>query len=356
MLSIIYVFMNKNRIYSSGIRSLFFLIGIFYLYMACISPNLITGLGLYSLTFVITAGVILLPNRDKLDFLRFISRFTAVLLLISIIAWGMYLVGISLPYTYKVNFEDNFHSYINYYFFLLVDREVSILPRFNSFFIEPGQMASVCVLLLFANLKINKNKFDIIILLLALILSFSLAGWCVFAIGLILYSLTNPNRPMLKFLGIISLLFFMYSLSQNTEEDSVINTYILHRLQFDADKGIVGNNRSHEDFEIKFSKYIESDNIWTGIHKDLTKGYNWTTGNAGYKVYIVINGIIGFALIIFILIRYTYMYNNIEAWIYLFCFLLLCFIRSFFHNPYWLYMLILVIPLLFNKQRLISNG
>lgn len=345
------LFIHGKKMLIKSKSDIYIWIGVFYLYLSLISPLFITGFGLYSLTFIVTFGIISLSRCAKYELLQFISRITSILLAISLVAWIIYLLGVPLPYTLDVDYDDKYHTYIDYYFFLIIDRQNSIIPRFSSFFIEPGQLSSICALLLLANLQINRNKFDIIVLFISLILSFSLVGWVVFFIGVLLFSLVVKKHRTIKILMLLISLFTLYKLADKGGDESILNTYIFDRLQYSESTIISGYNRTNDEFDQKFHQYINSSQVLFGIHNELTEGSNWTIGNAGYKVFIVINGLIGFILLLVFFLRYMRLYNSKRCQIYFLCYIILGCVRSFFYNPYWLYVFIITIPLLFIKDK-----
>ena len=54
----------------------------------------------------------------------------------------------------------------------------------------------------------------------------------------------------------------------------------------------MGNNRTREDFSVEFERFISSSDVVFG------KTYDEGFGNAGYKVFIYQNGIVGTMLLI----------------------------------------------------------
>ena len=92
-------------------------------------------------------------------------------------------MGISLPFTYVDN-SDLGYTGNNYYLFV-VDHDIVYFPRFRSIFAEPGHLTMGIIPLLFANRFNLKNKF-VVILLLIEIFTFSLAGFVLIFVSLLL--------------------------------------------------------------------------------------------------------------------------------------------------------------------------
>lgn len=350
--SILFMVSYSKQFVSSNAQKIVCLIAfLWYLYTPFISPNFIGGLILNLLTYIPIYTVIMSSLKVKKELLKFITTATAIMLLVSLIGWILYILGVNLPHTYEYNFEDNFHNYINYYVFIIVDRTFDILPRFNGMFIEPGQMASVCVLLLLCSAISKAPKWCIMIIGFGLIISFSLAGWLVMLLGFLGNSIINARKRLMYLPFVLVWVGGVYYYAQ-AEQNSIINTYIFDRLVFDEEKIIVGNNRTHDDFDMHYEKFIESSDALWGIHKELAQGNNWTIGNAGYKVFIVVYGIVGLSLVLLLLFCHYQKNRDSHALVFLGVYLILGAIRSFWITPYWLVIFLIAIPLFHSKYRL----
>lgn len=350
--SILFYFSNPHHFSRSKKKdALAILLLIWYLYSSIISPNFFAGFIQNALVAVCTCVLIYSSTKIKLELFSFISRGTAIILLISLVAWLLYLTGIPLPHRDIDEFRDGFHTYVDYYFFLLPQREYfELLPRFSSVFIEPGQMASVCTLLLLSNLSLKgfkSNKFDIIIFSISIILSFSLAGWLVALFALIVNNILLKSKNILKALlklGIVSFVIF-FSVSRISEE-SEVGHYIIERIAYDENTIISGYNRTNDDFEVLYDSFIRSEDAFWGIHKQLIGEKNWTRGNSGYKVFIVVNGLIGFFIIIILGLLCILLFPNSQVGLMICVWFVLGAIRSFWPTPYWLYIILLSVFLL----------
>lgn len=350
--SILLLFSKRDHFSRSKKKdALAMLLLIWYLYSSFLSPNFFAGFIQNALVAVCTCVLIYSSTRIKLELFSFISRATAIILLISLVAWFLYLSGIPLPHRNIDEFRDGFHTYVDYYFFLLPQREYyELLPRFSSVFIEPGQMASVCVLLLLSNICLKGfkgNKFDNIIFTISIIFSFSLAGWLVALFGLMVNNILLKSRNILAMLlkvGIVAAVIF-YAGSRISSE-SEIGYYIIERLVYDENTVISGYNRTNDYFEAKYDDFIHSENVLWGVHKQLIGDANWTRGNSGYKVFIVVFGLIGFLLVVYLGILCLRKFPVMQARLIICCWFVLGAIRSFWPNPYWLYIILLSVFLL----------
>lgn len=256
-----------------------------------------------------------------------ISKVMASLLLISIIAYVLYLLGFHFPYR-DAEFADGFYSYKNYYFFMIDQRSLlEIFPRFHSVFLEPGHLGSACVLLLLTQYG-NWKKWYNIVLLIATLMTFSLAAYVLLTIIVFLNLWLQGKRVMYKLvvvvlmLTVVTIASFYYNNGNN-----LLHDLIILRLEIN-DGEMVGNNRTTADFETEFDNYITSSDVLTG--RDMPKGMS---GNSGYKVFIYENGLIGLVLVLLLYVSSMWYATNYKALIATYIIAILAFvIRGY---PLW---------------------
>lgn len=297
VITLIYQFTNKVRLRPKrGVGMA--LVVLFFLYLYC---------GGFSGTGYITAPIhfvlrfypilVLLCDKDNVaGHLSFIAKAIAFILILSMV---LYLVMQFLPIVpgLPINWEEASDSYffINYFILIRNIYYVDDFWRFTSIFLEPSYLATVCLFLLFANrfgFHLKENK----ILGLALVFSTSLAGYIVGFIGYILMRIVNrKSYAKLLILPFLFAMVYMIGVEYN-EGDNLINRYIIERLQFDEEKGIVGNNRTGEQIDALFEKSISDGSIIWGIGQERLEKYA-TTHGAGYKMAFLRNGIISVVLL-----------------------------------------------------------
>lgn len=357
IMSIIFYSHNKKEFrITKKEQSILVLWSICSLYIA-LSPGFNLGNLLRNLLIWLSGVVLICMSlKLKMKFLGFVSRGTSFILCFSLIGWGIYHMGIPLPNKIVTDYDDGYHILSDYFFFLINENsQFDFYQRFTSLFIEPGQMASICVILLFSNIFLKGKRFDIIILAISLICSFSLAGWMVTAIGFFLMLIMKYQSK------VILLFFFIFILGlfltiKYVSEDSLVGKLIIERLVFDEEKGFAGNNRTGEDFEYNFEKYIQSKKCILGLDGELHEGNNWTTGNSGYKVTIVYFGFVGLLIMLLLLFKIFIINRSSYGFVLFCCYLLLGAIRNFWLNPYWLFILICAIPLIQQQNKLQSSN
>ena len=220
-----------------------------------------------------------------------ICKVFAGFLIISILFFFLHFIGVNLP---NMSAERGNYSYTNFFFFLLDDRELwnIFIPRFNSVFLEPGHMGTTIIMLLAT--QIGKwRKWYNVVLFVAMLMSFSLAAYCLGVMLLFLRLWMLRRKIVLKILGLLSFLgiivggSFVYN-----DGDNMLNNLIVMRLEVsDTGDDFKGNNRVSEDFEKEFESFLGSSDVLFGREMDYE---GW--GNSGYRVYIYDYGMAGFAL------------------------------------------------------------
>ena len=249
-----------------------------------------------------------------------LCKVMAVLLFFSIIAYILFLLGFYFPYR-DAEFADGFYSYKNYYFFMIDQRSVlEIFPRFHSVFLEPGHLGSACVLLLLTQYG-NWKKWYNIILLVATIMTFSLAAYVLLTITIFLNLWLQGKQVMYKLITVILMLTIVTIASFYYKNgDNLLHDLIILRLEV-YDGEMVGNNRTTADFETEFDNYIISSDILTG--RDMPKDMS---GNSGYKVFIYENGLIGLFLVLLLYVCSMWYATNYKALIATYIIAILAFV------------------------------
>ena len=239
-------------------------------------------------------GIFLCIFRVDIDFLQrvllFITKTMGVLLLFSIVFFFLYLLGFPLP---NRNAEyTEFYSFTNYYLFLLDDRSLfTIIPRFQSVFLEPTYLGSACAVLLQFE-RGNWKKWYNLVLLFSIFISFSLAGYA-YLIAIIFLNLWTNRKKIFKkiALSILSIAMVIGGAFVYNGGDNLLHDLILLRLEVE-DGEMAGNNRTSEGFDVEFEKYLDSTDIVFGRDKEVE------FGDSGYKVFIYEYGFVGLFLLI----------------------------------------------------------
>lgn len=309
LLSMIICISNKKmQIWISKIKGNysigFFFLTLFALYQNTISLSSNANILSYSNT-VLFLGIfycVLHFNEDfKNEITSYIEKAMIILLVPAIVIFLLRFV-ISLPYIPMVHtdsFGNDPYGLLQNYIFLIHHAEaiadLASFPRFCGPFLEPGQLATFLAFLLYV-LKFDFTEKSRYVLLIALLFSFSLAGYMLALIGVMM----QKSNSIKKFIPVIIILGIVYVVGKNYNSgDNLLNNYILVRLEYDEEKGIAGNDRSSTITDDIYENYVlaSTDNLLFGV-----RNYRGDAiGGSGYKTYIVKNGIFS---LIFIIIFY----------------------------------------------------
>lgn len=234
--------------------------------------------------WIIFVGLLALKEDFKPLVISSITKWFSIILGVSLIFYIAHMVGVSLPSS-PLERANALKSFANYYFFISIDGQV----RFQSIFFEPGHLTMGLAPLLFLNIYNYKDKY-VLILLLAQLFSFSLAGYVVMVVGysyIIMFS--HQNNKLLHILLPVSLFIgFLYAITLIFEED-LFYDLIMSRLEWTG-SGIAGDDRSSIYLDKVYKQILDSPNRWLGQE---WLSSNSEKGVAGYKLYFVMYGVIG---------------------------------------------------------------
>lgn len=284
---------------------------------------------------------LLFNDNIKRDAFKLSIRIIAVIMLLSIIEYLVYLItgkGLLLATYYR---EGSTRDYlIEQYLFNFIVSEDSIFPRFQSLTEEPGVVGTLGAFFLFCTAKKEEYRFEYIVFLIGGLLSLSLAFYLMLIIHLICIRANLKTN--------ISILFFVAGFYFAFQEN--VNNMIVQRV---VERGI--DERSNDYFDSKFEASIQNKTIWLGHgDSDFVSG---KMGNVvGAKVWIYEYGIIG-VLLVFIVYMVLFICfckgRNVDKTLMI-GFILTYWI-SFFQREYInqldYFVSFIIFPLLYAKQR-----
>lgn len=232
----------------------------------------------------------MLKDDYKVDIIKFITKSFAIILIPSIIAHILFLIGIKLPNYTIYSDSEAYPILLNYYFFVQVPYSI----RFFGYFIEPGHMTMGLAPLLFVNKYDFKNKY-VLILLFAQLLSFSLAGYIVAALGYMIVRSKDiySVKALFSILSLGILVYVFILAIEHLMNENVFLNLIWERMQW-VDGRLVGDDRTTSDFDIVYQRFIKTSDILWGS-SDWGE-HNFMRGLAGYKKFLISNGILGLVL------------------------------------------------------------
>lgn len=282
---------NKNYFYKNIRKSAVFCF--FLMFMWIKKDGNFFGLAEGVLNAIIFGMILNLKADLMVDSLNFITKWLALIVLVSGVFYILFLLGINLPHT-TLSLSENARKdgLENYYFFVVASEMFG--TRFHSIFLEPGYLTLGVAPLLFIYKYDVKNKY-ILLLLLSQLLSFSLAGLILLFFGFFYCTLCGKENGKLKKIigGILVLLLGFVALYNLFGYEYFYDT-IFSRLIIE-DGTLSGNNRSSLYLDSVYDSMMKTSSLWTGTYFDVSLSEK---GVSGYKLFAVQNGIIGVALVV----------------------------------------------------------
>lgn len=248
-----------------------------------------------SLNFLANLQLLLVAfiKKDELSSLyKLWGIMLTIMSLLGVVAYLSFLTGSGLRYSldqYYSNKTDVF--YLNYRFAYLYMEGVVV--RLCGLFHEPGIFGTSCAMYLCSE-KMNLKKISNIIILIATILSFSLAA----AILIILYLVLQfkHNKKAILSLAIIVGVFIVLS---NFYKDNETFGYFLNRV--DLENKVFDDDRTDSDFNLAYKAQKNSIvDYLLGYGAGAAKKKDFITSS--YKVHIYEQGLLGSILIYFLFI------------------------------------------------------
>lgn len=262
------------------------------------------------------------------------TNFTKIFSALLIVSWIVYIPSLFelqvLP-SHTIEFDGRlFHCD---YLCLYSDQ---VLPRFQGLFLEPGHIGMIISFVLFCrgyDLRSKQNW----ILILSLILSFSLAGYILAILGLIMHLLLQ-GRLSFKAIFLTIICLGSLALFAIKQQNNIFYELIFKRLEFD-DGTMAGDNRYTSVFESFYELNMKNRQYFLLGMRDKFD-INDFPGNAGYKVYLIQEGAIA---LVFLFLRYfAILYSQFTFKGFA---LLILFSLSFLQRPYadWFVMYLLFV-------------
>lgn len=236
--------------------------------------------------------LVLLNDEEHFsEHLSFFNKTLAYILVPGIILYVIFLGGIEFPgFPVQLGDLDINATYVFYNYGVLLRSlyDSTATVRFQSVFLEPGYLGTLMAFMLYAN-KYEFNRWYTKVYLVALLFSFSLAGYVISAVGYIIYMKSQGNSIM-RFLPIALILcVIFYGAQFYNDGHNSVNELIVQRLQYDQERGIAGNNRFTENTQNTFEYYMSKGELWIGKANTLEQT---DIAGAGYMRFFITNGIL----------------------------------------------------------------
>lgn len=234
--------------------------------------------------------LIFLKGEYQVELYQWLSKWFALLLSASLVWWLLWLIGIPLPHTdVKLVWQHDDWGFIHQNFFLFQNhialnpyRLTETIFRFNGFFLEPGHLGTVTSVFLFVN-KYDFKKWTNIVFIIIIALSLSSAAYALTIIGYCFYRYTVDRwKVVLPIVGFSASLFLV---SQLNGGENVVNDVIVGK--FTREQGAIEGRFSTQTKELWEQAVADGSIIFgKGASAQLKE-------SAGYKVFMLMNGIFG---------------------------------------------------------------
>ena len=280
------------------------LVFVFILYRSHFSFNLFGLIG-HSVTALNVLWILSIPDSDKKDLLTYIVKWFGLLMLASLIVYVLTFF-VSLPslgiiQTDYGNESVSGYDAINYLVYIkpiLTPFNIDVV-RFNGPFIEPGDIGCVASFILMATqFKFKQYKY-LWAILVANLVSLSLAGYVLTIVGF-LFSLINRKHMSLfkKFIILLLLGGLFFTVRNSAGSDNIFYANIFSRLEFDNEKVITGNNRSSSTMDMYYEKMLhDPSTFYWGYSSETVAMIKEDSPGAGFVSLMLSVGLIGFLLV-----------------------------------------------------------
>lgn len=298
------------------------LVPLFYYFLLLVLHTFGGYNGSYIHELVSISVFILMSDVMKMRVFHYFYKIILYSCAISILLYPAILLGLPIGFQTVPFVNDGVETsvYLKWLIFGIVGDGQWGFPRLCGIFNEPGGLGTVCALLFAATYRYSKF-YEKLILLLAIILSFSVAG---FLLVFVFYALFYIKKGWKYFIPLGLLVAFVIIAPSIDWGDEFVNQFVA-RFKI-TDEGLAGDNRVKPEFEILYNQVFNSNDVFFG--KGATYGNDM--GTSSYKNLIIQFGVIGFGLyfILWLFAMLSSAKKNRDCLI-----LLLIFIISLYQRP-----------------------
>lgn len=302
--------------------------------------------------------ILIIKTPYIIDFFNFIKKWISIILLVSVVGWILYLLGLTIPYRmaeYGFSSGDAQYTFYNHYLFLRNANVFYLFERFQSVFLEPGYLGClISIFLAIDGYQFNKKNLP---LWLSLFFTFSLAGWLITMFGLLVTKLINNKYRVAWIILFGAVLTAFYFFFENYKGgDNWVNLAVFNRLELDTSTGtIVGNNRTTEYTRDYFwNNFITSDRVLFG-----NTSFSLDNNDASVLGYIISHGLVAVLVYIFYLAYPLFKYKEKKYGLFiLFVVYILIFSQTsyFFDSMLYMALYIMGCSIIVNSSSTLSNS
>lgn len=309
---------------------------------------------------ILLIGVLLLKDEYKIKLFDFFVKIFSFILIVSIPAWILYLMGRPFHQSPLYDVGDGFHYMYSYTFFVISYNSVgAAFPRFASIFLEPGWVGTLCCFVLFG-IQFNRKRLATYLCFIGILLSMSLSAFVNLIVCGVLWIVMSSKHKFVYALSVTAILagVALFALKYNNGNNA-LNERIMERLVFDEDLGIAGNNRTNETLDYYLEDMLSSSNRWFGfsnqIDGDFSESNDWYSHASGIKKSLITNGIVGVCLLLAFFTLLLFKYRCKKSFVFYVCFLMASFIRDLWQTDCYIILYITAMAVLYTCSMQESN-
>lgn len=275
------------------------------------------------LGFVLLLTFALLDNSIKRKIFKMYFRIIIITTIISIIICLFFYLGIDIGQV-KVEYYVNSYRFNDVYY--IKYGPFAMLSSYNvkrlcSIFNEPGNLGTLLAFLYVATYSYSK-KWEKVVMIIAEIFTFSVAGYILIMIFYIFYIFLKDKKNIIYILFILILFFVLPKIDWKNPTLQ----YTFHRISLSELKN---NNRTNDEFDNVYNEFKSSEKKYLGYGYKYP--FNISKGFATYKEYIVWFGYIGFLILFSLWIFFSYIRTENDKYALL---LIIIFFISIYQRPW----------------------
>lgn len=239
-------------------------------------------------TFSCVITFVLFKPELKARIFNFFYWVIQVCNIVSLIIFFLYILHINIGYQILpyYSFHPN-QSYIRWFIFAIYEDSIQI--RLCGIFNEPGGLGTLCSLLFAARFN-SSRLWEKLLLIATTICTFSMAGYIIILLYIILYSISRASiKNIIALIGcLVGIIIMMTSVITHIDETSTFGKLLL-RFAITSD-GFTGDNRTTDEFDAVYDSFISGSHNLLGYGGGCPK----PEGVLSYKSYVMDYGILGF--------------------------------------------------------------
>ena len=244
--------------------------------------------GSYIHELVSISVFILMSEEMKMKIFTYFYKIIVYSCFVGILLYPAFILGIPIGFETVPFINDGVETsvYLKWFIWAIVGDGQWGLPRLCGIFNEPGGLGTICSLLYVAAYNYS-TIFEKVIMLLAILLSFSVAG---FLLVFLFYAITFVRKGWKYYVPLGLLVAFVLIAPTIDWGDEFVNNFVA-RFEI-TDEGIAGDDRVKPEFEKLYNSFLHSNDVFFGGGAT----YGGDMGTSSYKNLLIQFGFVGFGI------------------------------------------------------------